>query len=79
MTCPRSTGTTKVVAKPMLTTTPEVKLLANRQREAESTMHTRLSCQKEGEGGEVRRTQCVARGARRVTCGMHRRRALDAA
>eukprot|EP00900_Chrysochromulina_parva_P027287 jgi/Chrpa1/9192/Chrysochromulina_OHIO_Genome00001490-RA len=43
ITCPRSTGTTKVAPKPMLTTTPEVRLRAKRQSEAESTMATALS------------------------------------
>ena len=43
MMCPRSTGTTKVAPKPMLTTTPEVRLFAKRQREAESTMASRFS------------------------------------
>ena len=43
MTWPRRTGTTYVTAKPMLTTTPEVRLWAKRQREAESTMQRRLS------------------------------------
>mmetsp|Transcript_14822 Transcript_14822/g.35020 ORF Transcript_14822/g.35020 Transcript_14822/m.35020 type:complete len:253 (-) Transcript_14822:25-783(-) len=40
---PPSTGTTKMAPKPMLSTTPEVSLLAKRQSEALSTMQSRLS------------------------------------